>query len=247
MPGTRSARKKGKTYKDDKKEGEDMLSSDSEDEITNKTIFQKLKDMEKSIEFMAAQFDRMQKENKEIKKLLKENNKENENLKERIIELETVIEGIERDKVKNNIIINGIEKQDKEENTEEIVHKILHKLNVKTDNKITKCYRKNDQDRSPIIVQLKEIKIKAEILQARKNAENLTTKDCQLKGRNNNIYINEQLTNMMSKLFYDARELKKNKKIAYAWIREGKVYVRKTETSPKIKIKSKADLLKLEQ
>lgn len=238
-----------KEHKENKTEEqeEDTQSSDSEDEVTNNTIYKKLKDMEKSIEFMAAQFDKMQKENKEIKKLLKENSKENEHLKERIMELENVIEGIEKEKVQNNIIINGIVKQEKEEKVEEVVTKVLQKLNVNAENKIIKCYRKNDQERSPIIVELREGTTKTEILQARKDIEKLTDKDCQLRGKNNTVYINEQLTNTMNKLFYSVRDLKKNKKIAYAWTREGKVYARKTDTSQKIRIKNKTDLLKLEQ
>lgn len=245
MTGTRNAKKKAEKRKT--RDEEDILSSESEDEVTNNTIFKKLKDMEKSLEFMSEQFDKMQKENKEIRKMLKENSRENEQLKERVMDLEGVIEEIERAKINKNIIINGIEKQDREEKMEEIVNKVMTKLNIDTDNKIVKCYRKNkEQDRSPIIVELKDEKTKIEILQARKEAEKITDRECQLKGKNNIIYINEQLTNMMNRLFYSVRELKKNKKIAYAWARDGKIYARKTETSPKLRIRNKIDLLTIE-
>lgn len=242
MPETRG-KKNGKKHN----RKEDTQSSESEDEVSNNRIFKKLKEMEKSLEFMATQFDQVQKENKEIKKMLKENNKENEKLKGRITELELMMEEIQKEKVKNNIVINGVEKQGETENTKEIVTKIMKKINIQIEDEMGKCYRKREnQDKSPIIIELKKNKTKETILKARKDVGLITTKDCQLKGRENNIFINEQLTNLASKLFYNVRELKKNKKIAYAWTREGNVYARKTETSKKVRIKSETDLSEIQ-
>lgn len=72
------------------------------------------------------------------------------------MELKNVTEGIEKEKDNN---INSIVKQDKEENVEEIINKVLQKLNVSVENKTIKCYSKNDQDRSPTMVELREGKL----------------------------------------------------------------------------------------
>lgn len=66
---------------------------------------------------------------------------------------------------------------------------------------------------SPIVVELKTEKSKEEVLKARKNLGRINAKDCHLKGKNNEIFINEQLTRMTSTIFYSAKELKKRKKL----------------------------------
>lgn len=221
--------------------------SSSEEEITNNEIYKMLGEMKKSMDYMSAKFDEIQEENKELKKCLKETEKENKNLKERVQNLEMIIDGAERDKIRRNIIINGIEKQDREENMVEIVRNVMRKINVDIESNIVKCHRKDTKkENSPIVVELKTEKTKEEILKAKKNLGRINAKDCHLKGKNNEIFINEQLTKMMSTLFYSARELKKEKKIKYVWTRDGNIYVRKTDTSQKIKIKTITDLKKIE-
>ncbi|KAK9693673.1 hypothetical protein QE152_g34045 [Popillia japonica] len=111
--------------------------------------------MKKSITFMSKKFDELQRENKEIKKMLKDNEKENTNLKDRIRHLEITIDETERKKIENNIIINGIEKQDKQENTKEVVNKLMKKIYVNVEDGIHTCYRKDvHKENSPIIVEL---------------------------------------------------------------------------------------------
>lgn len=72
----------------------------------------------------------------------------------------------------------------------------------------------------------------------------ISTVDCDLKGRNNAIYINEQLTIKANKIFYLARQLKKDKKIKYAWTRDGKVYIKQQESDEKIRITDEEELSK---
>jgi len=54
--------------------------------------------------------------------------------------------------------------------------------------------------------------------------------------RNENVYISEDLTVSESRLFYKARQLKKNNLIHSTWTREGKVYVRKRVDQDPIEI-----------
>lgn len=123
----------------------------------------------------------------------------------------------------------------------------MNELKVEIKNEEMKCYRKKAADEtSPIIVELKTEALKAVILQARKERGPIKIKECQLKGKNNSIYINEQLTMTLNKLSYEARTLKKENKIKYAWTRDGNIYIRKTDTSNKIKVTTLQDLQKLE-
>lgn len=52
--------------------------------ISNAIIYQKLNEMQKSLEFLSAKFDKTQNENKELKKILKTQDKDNKMLKERL-------------------------------------------------------------------------------------------------------------------------------------------------------------------
>lgn len=113
---------------------------------------------------------------------------------------------------------------------------------------IQNCYRKNsNNENNPIIITLNNKQSKINILKARKEIGSLQTRECHIKGRNNDIFVNEHLTTLTGKIFYATRQLKKEKKIRYTWIRDGNVYIRKTETSDKIKIKQLADIEKLDQ
>lgn len=47
----------------------------------------------------------------------------------------------------------------------------------------------------------------------------------------NNIYINENLTKRNKKLFKKARDLKRNGDVKYAWCKNGKIFIRKTDDS----------------
>lgn len=120
--------------------------------------------------------------------------------------------------------------------------------NTSTIANIQNCYRKNsNNENNPIIITLNNKQSKINILKARKEIGSLQTRECHIKGRNNDIFINEHLTTLIGKIFYATRQLKKEKKIRYTWIRDGNVYIRKTETSDKIKIKQLADIEKLDQ
>lgn len=221
-------------------------SSESEDEISNNDIFKKLEKMERAIEFMSNKFDELKKENEETRKLLKQQEKENKQLKHKIHDIEKTMEKLEWEKLENNIIINGVEKQEKEENTKEAVEKIIKKLKIREANISMKdCYR-NDKQESQIIVKLNNKESKINILKARKEIGIIKTIDCGLKGKNNVIYINEQLTTRANKIFYYARQLKKENKIKYAWTRDGKIYIKHHESDEKVRICEEDDLNKFQ-
>ena len=59
------------------------------------------------------------------------------------------------------------------------------------------------------------------------------------------IYISEYLTTKARKIFYLARENVKNKKIVAAWTSFGKVYIKKEENQPPIRIDEEQEFLKL--
>ncbi len=63
-----------------------------------------------------------------------------------------------------------------------------------------------------------------------------------LKGRDSPIYINDQLTQINSKIFQQARQLQKQKVITSTWTRLSKICVKKTELSAPTWIQSLDEL-----
>lgn len=222
-------------------------SKSGEEEITNRELLNKLNDLQESVNFISKCFEDMKNENKELKKQLQENKKHNEILEERVKVMEHLLEKKQREKIKNNIVIKGVDKKSKNEEPTEIAKKIFNKLNTKIESyDIISATRKDSQnENSPIIVELKTEELKNDIIKARRTIGSITTKECSLQGTNNEIYINEQLTNTKNNLFYKARELKKEFKFKHLWTRDGNIYARKTDTSSKIKINTYTDLEKL--
>lgn len=232
------------------KRNTNKTDSDSDVEPTQmEELIKSIKDLQKTIGFMSEQLEDMRKENKEFKKLLKEETRERECMKSRIRQLEDIVERNEKDKIKTNIIVTGIEqKNGKEENLADVVDKMFRALNIKIEKSdVVACKRKEvNGDCPPIIVTLMSKEKKEKILEARKAAGSIKTKECGLAGRNNEIYINEQLSPHTANLFYHSRQTKKEKNYKYVWTRDGNIYIKKSDTSRKIKISNIDDLTSLQ-
>ena len=71
---------------------------------------------------------------------------------------------------------------------------------------------------APIIVRFTSLKVRDTVYRAR----------LALKGRERNIYINEHLTKEDAKLFHEARQLVKQKRLHSSWTKNGVVYVKKS-------------------
>jgi hypothetical protein len=54
----------------------------------------------------------------------------------------------------------------------------------------------------------------------------------------NKLYINKSLTPRAKELFYKVREFRRKYNFKYAWTKNGKSYVKKTDTDPAVSFKS---------
>lgn len=67
------------------------------------------------------------------------------------------------------------------------------------------------------------------------------------KGRKDNvIYINEQMTPQTKQIFWETKNMCKERNYNYVWFREGKIFVRKAQGTKAIRIKSKEDIKKID-
>ncbi len=153
------------------------------------------------------------------------------------IETEQRIDNLEQDSKMNNLRIVGIP----EEQDENLRHRILtivqQKLNLETIGEIDigKCYR---------LGKAKDSKVRDVIAKFTSRDSRNLVYSCRrnMPREDQPVYINEDLTQPRSKLFFTARRLKKSEKIIATWTQDGKIFVKVTDSSEPVLIKTHADL-----
>lgn len=102
----------------------------------------------------------------------------------------------------------------------------------------------------PIIVELKSVELKQNIIKATKSY-NLRYKDSKLNAtnlgfnKNTPIFVAEHLTPHANRLYFLGRDLVKSKLYKYCWPSLGRIFVKKTDDSPAILVKFESQVLAL--
>ena len=97
-----------------------------------------------------------------------------------------------------------------------------------------------------IIVKFTRRDTKEMFYHGRKELRGLTTKDFGFSDENN-IFINESLTEANKELFKATLKVKKDYRYDYIWTTNGKIYLRKDRDSSAILIKNEGELDKLKR
>lgn len=164
---------------------------------------------------------------------------DNEILRTRINNIEEALNADQQSKLDHNIIINGITETN-DENTTEIITKMAKAIDVELlPGDIISAARMATASKSSglpksIIVQLSD-----------KNKRDLLIKNRKKLMNNNNsrpVYITEQLSKKQQFIFKKARDLKRENKIRFAWVKDGKILIRKTPDSKAVHVTSINDL-----
>lgn len=200
--------------------------------------------IENSISFLSAQNEELFRKIEQLEKKAKED-------KDYIIILEDKLENLQMGCRKSNLEIKNVPRRNNE-SKEDLVNMALCLSSTiggqLSKNDIKDIYRvrgKAESNNPPIVLETSSTLLKADILKLCK-AYNTTTKGklCakHLGARYTNddipIYVSEQLTAKGSRLYFRARDLAKSKQYKFCWTSYGRVYVRKTENSPIITIKT---------
>lgn len=152
--------------------------------------------------------------------------------------IETSIDDIQQDLLKRNLKIIGINEDDENDDAESI-SKLVKELNVEMDkSEILQTYRlgKNKSGGKPrdLVVEFKNLKLREEIYKKRRGLIH------------KNIYVNEHLTAIRSKLYFETRQLRKKKIIHSTWTQNGNVLIQMNESSPPVHILNQNSLSKIE-
>lgn len=174
---------------------------------------------------------------------------ENTNLKWKIINVQYNVDSSEQQTLSNNLLISGIEQKD-DENINDIIIEIANKLDVTLTNDDIEFSKRNNKNGNEsglppdIIINFKNKENKIKIMKNKKTKTLNTKMLDSIKNRveHRAFYINEQLIRSRRYIHKKAREAKKNNYIKYAWVNDGEVYVRKTDTSKIIKLKDISQL-----
>lgn len=211
-------------------------------------------ELQNSIEFMSKKYDDFVAEMEDLRQ-------ENQNYRTRITNLENKLEVFERNHRANIIEVKNIPPQPLEnmETLCNFVKCIGNEIGQRiTDSEITEVYRQNTkQGNSHLIVHLKSFTLKDQIIRKYRqyNRESKINQKPKLNTSHINlatrpithlpIYVDESLTGKTRRLRFLAKDFAAKNGYYGAWTAYGKVYLRKTERSPTIRIDDEKDFLKL--
>lgn len=214
------------------------LVSTKFDELThsiefNSSIIQDLKksilDLQATNNNLKLRNDQLTTENAEIKKEVKE-------LKFAVIELKQYSR-------RNNIEISNLPETENE-NITQVISKLDELANTTLIDNLIAVHRVPSFNRDkpkPIVLQVKSKDVRDELLKKLKNRK-LNASDVNSRFSDNAIYFNEHLTPELKTLFYHARKFKNENNLKFCWIRDGKIFLRKNESSKIYRIKTLEDL-----
>lgn len=108
--------------------------------------------------------------------------------------------------------------------------------------------RTKDPAQKTVIVDFTSVLLKEKIISKYKkcNRENnkLTTEKLRIPGPVKPIFISENLPAKAKKLFYQAREYAKENEFKFCWVSNGKIFLRKRDGGPLIRVGTESDLTK---
>lgn len=205
-----------------------------------RSIKEIVNDTNTKIGTITTQIQDLEQENKKLKQAVKSLEDENFQLSKTVYQLEQY-------SYKGNLIINGVPYRD-DENVRELVSMLAQKLNINVrDYDICAAHRlPTNKGRIPsIVVKLNNHELKSIMITNAKRQKlhgNSMGFDPALP-----IYINEHHTKKTREFINLAKKLQSEGKIAYTWVRDGKVFVKVTENSPRFLITDLSELTNIAQ
>lgn len=208
-------------------------------ELTNqlmKSFNEQIKELKKSVEFCCEKLDEYEEKNKNKEILIKQLQAENK-------EIKLHINKMEQNEKQNNIEIQGVPFKENE-NITNVFNNIIDilKCDKETIN-VTNIFRSKNKNptnkNTAIVVSLQNKECKDIIIALKKKYGILNAKNINFE-ENNTIYINEQLTQFNKHLLYLAKSSRLGYK--FIWAKNGKIWMRKNETSPILLIRTPEDI-----
>lgn len=226
----------------------DEESDDEESAPTMEKLFKLNTEMNQTLQFLSDKYDVFLKKITKVEQENKHLKKQNEELNIRLEAIEQEVNMQQQQRVKSHLTIHGIPHINNENLQNTVIETIKATKTIVTAENIISCRRMNAPDtthKSPIIViQIDNYDTKQKIQQNFKTNGPINLKQIMpnAKGFEERlVFINDYLTNFTRQLYEIAKKLKKKHNLRFAWTKDGKVFVRKTENSKIIRIKNLND------
>ncbi|CAK1600735.1 unnamed protein product [Parnassius mnemosyne] len=215
-----------------------------------KTIKCELSVVKDSLDYVHASVDKLIARIAEVDREIQTLQKTKEDvfrLEQRLQKLEAVFNDGEQRSRLNNIEIKGVPITNTE-NLFTIISKIATKIDINiSDNNINYIARvpsRNNKNNKNIIVSMHNRYLRDNFVAAARKCKSLTPLDIGLNG-SNRIFINDHLTLENKMLLNKTKSLAKERDFSYVWVKNCKILVRKSTTSPVLIIKTESDLRKI--
>lgn len=221
-----------------------------------KTLKEEIQDFKESMNYMSGQFDDILTEQQRSKEAYRRLEEENAQMKSTINDLSTRLNNLEQHARANNVEIQCVPEKARED-LPKMISTLGNAVNcaIKQD-QIVKCTRiakMNKLSSRPrsIVVQLATQSLRDRFLAACMNynkshpADKLNTVHVGLPGPHTPIYIGDHLSSANKALHAAARLKAKEKAYKFVWVKSGKVFMKKDETSEYIFIKDQTSLDKI--
>lgn len=233
----------------------DSLSSSLRSEL--KSVKDEISDMKCSMDFMNSKYELLLQEHKETKEAMVVLQNENSALKTNVQNLNSRLNSLEQSARAMNVEIQCVPER-KNENILQVVTQLgsIINCNVKSEDIIscTRIAKINKSSARPksIVAQFSNKKIRDEFLAAsinfnRKKAmhDKLNTSHLGFNGEKTPIFIVDHLSPMNKSLHAAARKIGKEKGYKHVWVRNGRIFMRKTDDSDYVLIRDMDSLSKI--
>nr|XP_042912277.1 uncharacterized protein LOC110282482 [Parasteatoda tepidariorum] len=226
---------------------EDILqqNKDLKELITNRfnDLTRSIKFSSEIIQELKNSITELQNANKTLQAKNEQLTRENAEIKKEMNELiEAVIELKQYSRRSNFEINNSPECEN--EDIQQAISQIDNVANTNISENLITAHRVpsfNKDKPKPIIVQVKSKSVRDELLKKLRNRK-LSTCEVNSRFTEMPVYFNEHLTPELKHLFYLSRKAKSEKGFKFCWVRDGKIFLRKDESSKIIRVKSSQDL-----
>ena len=204
------------------------------------TVNRENQTMKEKMQVMKEELSSVKTENKKIRRKLERLEFQLHSRTEKVEELKTKVDEIEQKQFERNVRIVGLpEDHDGEsdlDTIQQLARKELHfNLNRSDVRDIYRVGKKsNKKKHRDVIIKFKQKTVRDQFYQNRKNIVQKEGED--------QIYINDHLTENRANIFFAARKLVKGKKIHSAWSQRGNILIRKSEGEQPKQIRSHKEL-----
>lgn len=201
-----------------------------------------------TIEKLSSKNESLEKELVDLKSTLNKVLQENKMLKSKVDDLSLEVIELQQYSRRCNIEVSDIPEAS-DENIENLTNTLLKSLNVDETCKVITAHRvpvRNPKKIKPIIIQLQS-KTARDICIKTAKAKKLLASDINPTFTKTPIYVSEHLCPAMKSLFFQVRKFKKEQDYKYCWVRDSKIFLRKSDESKAIKIQKSSDLINVSE